>query len=89
MKSPAIQVWTSSRPCKMRLVYIFNLTDHADQNQEEASQEVDEAYPDPLREPVLRKVQHSTISRIDNLGKLFHYHEAESMLTFLRSRLGL
>jgi DDT domain/ATP-utilising chromatin assembly and remodelling N-terminal/WSTF, HB1, Itc1p, MBD9 motif 1 len=28
---------------------------------------VDESFPDPLREPVLRKVQHSTISRIDNL----------------------
>ena len=55
----------------MRFESFFNLAFHADQIQEEASQEVDEAYPDPLREPVLRKVQHSTISRIDNLGKLF------------------
>ena len=31
------------------------------------SREVDSAFPDSLREPVLRKVQFSTISRIDNL----------------------
>lgn len=35
----------------------------------EASDEVDDAFPDALREPILRKVQFSTISRIDNLGK--------------------
>lgn len=33
----------------------------------EASDEVDDAFPDALREPILRKVQFSTISRIDNL----------------------
>lgn len=37
--------------------------------QMEASDEVDDAFPDALREPILRKVQFSTISRIDNLGK--------------------
>jgi hypothetical protein len=36
----------------------------------EASHEVDDSFPDSLREPILRKVQHSTISRIDNLGAL-------------------
>lgn len=35
----------------------------------EASDEVEDAFPDALREPILRKVQFSTISRIDNLGK--------------------
>lgn len=33
------------------------------------SDKVDDAFPDALREPILRKVQFSTISRIDNLGK--------------------
>ena len=33
--------------------------------------EVDDSFPDPMREPILRKVQHSVISRIDTLGK-FH-----------------
>ncbi|KAI9702530.1 MAG: hypothetical protein M1836_001010 [Candelina mexicana] len=33
----------------------------------EGSKDVDKAFPDALREPVLRKVQFSTISRIDNL----------------------
>lgn len=36
----------------------------------EASDEVDDAFPDALREPILRKVQFSQISRIDNLGKI-------------------
>ncbi|KAI9809421.1 MAG: hypothetical protein M1827_006857 [Pycnora praestabilis] len=36
----------------------------------EGSKDVDKAFPDALREPVLRKVQFSTISRIDNLGIL-------------------
>lgn len=35
----------------------------------DASEEVDDAFPDALKEPILRKVQFSTISRIDNLGK--------------------
>lgn len=33
------------------------------------SKEVDDSFPEPLREPVLRRVQFSTTSRIDNLGK--------------------
>ena len=37
--------------------------------QDDAANEVNDAFPDHLREPVLRRVQHSTISRIDNLGK--------------------
>ena len=35
----------------------------------DASAEVDDAFPDALKEPILRKVQFSIISRIDNLGK--------------------
>ena len=38
----------------------------------EASGEVEDAFPEPLREPILRKVQFSQIARIDYLGK--HYH---------------
>lgn len=37
--------------------------------QKEASGEVEDVFPDALREPILRKVQFSTISRIDNLGR--------------------
>lgn len=37
--------------------------------QMEGSKEVDGVFPDALREPILRKVQFSTISRIDNLGQ--------------------
>jgi hypothetical protein len=35
----------------------------------ENSIDVDNLFPDPLKEPVLRKVQFSTVSRIDTLGK--------------------
>ena len=41
----------------------------AQQSEQEASHDVEDAFPDALRFPILRKVQHSTISRIDNLGK--------------------
>jgi hypothetical protein len=34
----------------------------------ENSIDVDNLFPDPLKEPVLRKVQFSTVSRIDTLG---------------------
>ena len=37
--------------------------------QMDASEEVDDAFPDALKEPILRKVQFSTISRIDSLGQ--------------------
>ena len=37
--------------------------------QVEASLDVNDQFPDPLREPILRKVQFSTISRIDHLGE--------------------
>ncbi|MCJ1478129.1 hypothetical protein MMC13_006805 [Lambiella insularis] len=37
------------------------------QSENEASHEIDDAFPDSLREPILRKVQFSTKSRIDNL----------------------
>lgn len=43
--------------------------------QEDAANEVNDAFPDHLREPVLRRVQHSTISRIDNLGKFLSFKE--------------
>lgn len=32
------------------------------------SKDVDETFPEALKEPVLRKVQFQTISRVDNLG---------------------
>ncbi|KAL8823341.1 MAG: hypothetical protein Q9191_005943 [Dirinaria sp. TL-2023a] len=35
--------------------------------QVDASDEVDDAFPDALREPILRKVQFSTVSRMDHL----------------------
>ena len=44
----------------------FIVTNHG---QMDASEEVDDAFPDALKEPILRKVQFSTISRIDNLGQ--------------------
>lgn len=37
----------------------------------EGSKEVDGVFPDALREPILRKVQFSTTSRIDNLGQYY------------------
>jgi ATP-utilising chromatin assembly and remodelling N-terminal/DDT domain/WSTF, HB1, Itc1p, MBD9 motif 1 len=54
--------------------FICEITGHSglsffDAQKSEAigSQEVDSSFPEALREPVLRKVQFSTISRIDNL----------------------
>ena len=38
--------------------------------QKEASGEVDDAFPDPLREPILRKVQFIQIPRLDHLGMI-------------------
>ena len=32
------------------------------------SKDVDETFPEALKEPVLRRVQFQTISRVDNLG---------------------
>lgn len=34
----------------------------------DASDEVDDAFPDVLKEPILRSVQFSTMSRLDHLG---------------------
>ncbi|KAL8944629.1 MAG: hypothetical protein Q9216_000326 [Gyalolechia sp. 2 TL-2023] len=39
----------------------------------DASDEVDDAFPDALKDPILRKVQFSTISRLDHL--VDHVHE--------------
>lgn len=46
--------------------HLVHVTDRC---QMDASEEVDDAFPDALKEPILRKVQFSTISRIDNLGQ--------------------
>ncbi|KAG0643570.1 ATP-utilizing chromatin assembly and remodelling N-terminal-domain-containing protein [Tuber brumale] len=35
-----------------------------------SSQDVDQTFPEALKDPVLRKVQFSTVSRIDTLGKM-------------------
>ncbi|KAI4161091.1 MAG: hypothetical protein LQ342_005128 [Letrouitia transgressa] len=37
------------------------------QSEMDASDEVDDAFPDALKEPILRKVQFSTVSRLDSL----------------------
>lgn len=37
----------------------------------EESRELNNAFPDALKEPILRRVQFSTVSRIDHLGKLY------------------
>lgn len=34
----------------------------------EESREVNSAFPDALKEPILRRIQFSTVSRVDNLG---------------------
>ncbi|MCJ1383023.1 hypothetical protein MMC17_006136 [Xylographa soralifera] len=54
--------------------FICEITGHsgmdfftAQQSESEASHEVDDSFPDSLRDPILRKVQFSTISRIDSL----------------------
>ena len=33
------------------------------------SREVNSAFPEALKEPILRKIQFSTTSRVDNLGE--------------------
>lgn len=35
----------------------------------EESREVNSAFPDALKEPILRRIQFSTVSRVDNLGR--------------------
>ncbi|KAI9845236.1 MAG: hypothetical protein M1837_004991 [Sclerophora amabilis] len=54
--------------------FICEITGHSSltffdalQSEMEGSKDVDQSFPDALKEPVLRKVQFSTISRIDNL----------------------
>lgn len=47
------------------VIYLFVLLTA---QQTDGSREVNSAFPEPLKEPVLRKVQFSTISRIDSLG---------------------
>jgi hypothetical protein len=44
---------------------MHNLTKRQMQN----SREIESAFPEPLRGPVLRKVQFSTIPRFEHLGK--------------------
>ena len=50
-------------------LYLVAIILGSDASQLDASDEVDEDFPDALREPILRRVQFSQISRIDNLGK--------------------
>lgn len=37
-------------------------------HQMEESREVNSAFPDALKEPILRRIQFSTVLRVDNLG---------------------
>ncbi|KAL9598963.1 MAG: hypothetical protein Q9219_004146 [cf. Caloplaca sp. 3 TL-2023] len=43
----------------------------------DASDEVDDAFPDALKEPILRKVQFSTISRLDHLADIFQEFKSD------------
>lgn len=45
-------------------------TDTETWSQTEESREVNNMFPDALREPILRRIQFSTVSRVDNLGML-------------------
>lgn len=38
--------------------------------QMEESREVNNSFPEALKEPILRRIQFSTVSRLDNLGML-------------------
>lgn len=48
----------------------------------EESREVNSAFPDALKEPILRRIQFSTVSRVDNLGEFdsIVFRELELML---------
>jgi hypothetical protein len=50
----------------------IRITDAMDKSY--GSKEVDSAFPDALKEPVLRKVQFSVVSRIDHLGMAPPFH---------------
>lgn len=48
----------------------FPLSDQKiNQYQLEESRELNNAFPEALKEPILRRVQFTTVSRIDNLGR--------------------
>ena len=49
--------------------------------QTDESREVNSAFPEALKEPILRKIQFSTVSRIDNLGGFRVLRWRESKLT--------
>lgn len=46
---------------------------HAKENpsQMDESREVNSAFPEALKEPILRRIQFSTVSRVDNLGRFY------------------
>lgn len=39
--------------------------------QMDESREVNNAFPEALKEPILRRIQFSTVSRVDNLGRFY------------------
>lgn len=50
-----------------------NSVDRGDANEgivakTEESREVNNSFPEALKEPILRRIQFSTVSRVDNLG---------------------
>ncbi|KAK2753267.1 hypothetical protein FQN54_007958 [Arachnomyces sp. PD_36] len=74
------EVFTSYEPFLQRMDFykqrrfICEITGHsaltffeALRSETEGSREVNNAFPEPLREPILRRIQFSTVSRIDNL----------------------
>lgn len=40
-------------------------------SQMDESREVNSAFPEALKEPILRRIQFSTVSRVDNLGRFY------------------
>lgn len=53
--------------------------------QQNSAKEINELFPEVLRDPILRSVQFSTVSRIDDLGKFLPVLPIRSpLLTFLQ-----
>lgn len=49
--------------------------------QTKSSASIENVFPEVLRDPILRKVQFATISRMDELGKSRMAHDSATMLT--------
>lgn len=47
----------------------FLMTKNLPNSQMDESREVNSSFPEALKEPILRRIQFSTVSRVDNLGR--------------------